>query len=142
MAWRVPTIASIQRTNLVLLAVAALALAGFVSSACAVGCLIGGAVVIANLFILSLLGRLVLAAAGAGPAARRAGVLALPLKLLLVAALVYLLFARAGIDGAGFGAGVLTQLFAVFIETWRASTALRPDAPARRDAVAQGNQLS
>lgn len=136
MAWSVPTIASIQRTNLVLVAVTALALAFLVSGACALGCVIGGAVVIANLFILSRLATLVLAAAGKGATARRAGILAIPLKLLLVAGLVYLLFARARINGAGFGLGVLTQMLAIFIETWRAPR-LKPVTPSPGETIAQ-----
>jgi len=137
----IPNLSSIQRTNFVLVGAAALALAILVSPACGVGCLIGGTVVVANLFILSLLGRLVIAAASGGPAARRAGVLALPLKLLLVTGLIYLLFSRSGIDAAGFGAGVSTQLLAILVETWRASRH-EPDALSRRNRVAQGNQLS
>lgn len=139
MAHAIPAIASIQRTNVVLVGVASLALALFVSAGSAAGCLLGGAVVIANLFILNLLGKLVLAATSGGAMAHRAGVLALPLKLLLVAALVYLLFARARINGVGFGIGVLTQMFAIFIETWRASRSPEPAAPSRRETVAQSS---
>lgn len=124
MTWAVPTISQIQRTNLILIAVAAVSLELLGSNAAALGCLLGGAVVVANLYILSLLGRVVLAAAGGGNAAHRAGVLAIPLKLLLVAGLVYLLFARARIDALGFALGVLTQFIAIPIETWRA--AIRP----------------
>ena len=139
MARSIPTIASIQRTNVVLVGIGSLALAITVSAGSGVGCLIGGAVVIANLFILGLMGKLVLAAAGGGSIAHRAGALALPLKLLLVAALVYLVFARAGIDGLGFGVGVLTQMFAILIETWRASMRPEPEAPSRGETVAQGS---
>lgn len=116
-----PTIWAIQRTTAVLVLVTALILAHFLSTACALASVLGGAVVIANLFILSLLGRLVLAAAGSGSRFARLGVLAIPLKLLLVAALVYLLLSRAHVDGIGFGAGVLTQSVAAFIETGRAA---------------------
>ncbi len=121
-AWGIPTIGAIQRTNAVLVAVTALVLARFLSPAAAIGCLLGGAVVIGNLFLLSWMGRLVLAAAGTGSKAAKLGVLAIPLKLLLVVALVYLVFTRAHIDGFGFGAGVLTQLAATIIETGRAAT--------------------
>jgi hypothetical protein len=53
--------------------------------------------------------------------AHRAAVLAIPLKLLLIVGLVYMLFKRVHVHALGFGAGVLTQLLAISIETWRAS---------------------
>lgn len=122
-SWSVPTIASIQRTNFLLVAVSASILALFASTSMAVGCLIGGAVVIANLWILAALGGLLLAASGAGisGAAARLGALAIPMKLLIVVGLVYLVFTRARVDGMGFGIGVLTQMAAIIIETGRAS---------------------
>ena len=43
------------------------------------------------------------------------------MKLFIVVGLVYLVFARVGIDGIGFGVGVLTQMAAIIIETGRAS---------------------
>jgi hypothetical protein len=121
--WAVPTIAAIQRTNVVLVALAAVILTYLVSINSAIGCMLGGAVVIANLWILAALGRLVLAAAGAGISgnAARLGAAAIPLKLLIVVGIVYLAFTRAHIDGLGFGFGVLTQLAAIIIETGRAS---------------------
>lgn len=121
--WAVPTIAAIQRTNVVLVALTAATLAYLVSINSAIGCMLGGAVVIANLWILAALGRLVLAAAGAGISgnAARLGAAAIPLKLLIVVGIVYLAFTRAHIDGLGFGFGVLTQLAAIIIETGRAS---------------------
>ncbi|HUY26462.1 MAG TPA: hypothetical protein VMV27_03495 [Candidatus Binataceae bacterium] len=121
--WAVPTIAAIQRTNVVLVALAAGALGYWLSISAAVGCLLGGAVVIANLWILAALGALVIAAAGAGisGAAARLGAAAIPLKLFILAGLVYLVFTRAHIDGMGFGFGVLTQMAAIIIETGRAS---------------------
>ncbi len=122
-SWSMPTISSIQRTNLVLVVLSAAILAWFASMPVAVGCLLGGAVVSANLWILSALGGLILAASGAGISgvAAKLGVLALPLKLLIVVGLVYLVFTRARVDGMGFGIGVLTQMAAIIIETGRAS---------------------
>lgn len=122
-SWSVPAIASIQRTNFVLVVVSASILALFASTSVAVGCLLGGAVVIANLWILAALGGLLLAASGAGisGAAARLGALAIPMKLLIVVGLVYLVFTRARVDGMGFGIGVLTQMAAIIIETGRAS---------------------
>ena len=122
-SWAVPAIASIQRTNFILVIISAAILAFFASIAVAIGCLLGGVVVIANLWILSALGGLLLAASSAGVsgAAARLGALAIPLKLFIIVGLVYLVFSRARIDGMGFGLGVLTQMAAIIIETGRAS---------------------
>jgi hypothetical protein len=123
LSWSVPTIASIQRTNFLLVVVSAAILALFASGYAGIGCLLGGAVVIANLWILSALGGLLLAssAAGISGAAAKLGALAIPMKLLIVVGLVYLIFTRARVDGMGFGVGVLTQMAAIIIETGRAS---------------------
>lgn len=109
--------------NLILVVMTAAILAVTLSTRAAVACLLGGAVVIANLWILNLLGGLLLSAAGAGISgtAAKLGVLAIPLKMLLVIGLVYLIFTRTKIDGLGFGLGVLTQMTAAIIETGRAS---------------------
>ena len=109
--------------NVVLVVVTAAILALTLSTPAAVGCVLGGAVVIANLWILSLLGGLLLSAAGGGISgtAAKLGVLAIPLKMLIVIGLVYLLFTQTKIDGLGFGLGVLTQMTAAIIETGRAS---------------------
>ena len=53
--------------------------------------------------------------------ATRLGIAALPLKLLLFVALVYVVFARVHLDGLGFALGVLTQVTAIIIETGRTS---------------------
>jgi hypothetical protein len=123
LSWSIPTIASIQRTNFILVVISSSILALFASASVAVGCMIGGAVVIANLWILSALGGLLLAASSAGVsgAAAKLGALAIPLKLFIIVGLVYLIFSRARIDGMGFGIGVLTQMAAIIIETGRAS---------------------
>jgi len=122
-SWSVPAISSIQRTNVVLVAMSAAILAVFSTAQSAIGCLLGGAVVIANLWILAALGRMILAASGAGisKGAARLGALAIPMKLFIVVGLVYLVFAHAGVDGMGFAIGVLTQTAAIIIETGRAS---------------------
>jgi hypothetical protein len=122
-SWSVPTISSIQRTNVVLVAFSAAILALFSTAQSAIGCLLGGAVVIANLWILAAIGRVILAASGGGisKGAARLGALAIPMKLFIVVGLVYLVFSRVGIDGMGFAVGVLTQMAAIIIETGRAS---------------------
>ena len=122
-SWSVPTISSIQRTNVLLVAISAATLVLVSTAQSAIGCLLGGVVVIANLWILAALGRVILAASGAGisKGAARLGALAIPMKLFIVVGLVYLVFAHAGVDGMGFAIGVLTQMAAIIIETGRAS---------------------
>lgn len=116
----VPELGAIQRANVILASLIALAMLIFVSRSAALSCLLGAAVVMGNLFLLSLLGRLLLAGA-AGGASSALGAIALPLKLVLVAGLIYLVFYRSGIDGVGFALGVMTQLLAVLVETARAN---------------------
>jgi ATP synthase I chain len=120
---QIPTIPAIQRLNAILVAVTATLLFYFDSTPAALGCLLGGAIVIVNLWVLSLLGAAILAAAGAGVsgAAAKFGVIAIPLKMLIVVGLVFLVFRRTNVDGVGFGLGVLTQMTAAIIETGRAS---------------------
>jgi len=126
---RLPTLSEIQRTSLILLAVGALLLQLTVSTDASIGCLVGGGVVIANLFILSLIGRLLSAgaAAGSGP---KLGAVAIPLKLLLIAALVYAVFAHFKIAAIGFAVGVSSQVIAILIETARAASLNRRRASA------------
>ncbi len=116
----IPTLAGIQRLNAGLLAAAGLVLLLLVSPLASLSCLVGGGFVIANLFALAWLGRMMLGAASrqGSPAL---GAIAMPLKLLLAGGLIYLLFARTGIDALGFGVGVATQGVAVIIATCRAS---------------------
>jgi len=120
---QIPTIPAIQRMNVILVAVTAIILLYFDSSAAALGCLLGGGRVIKNKWLLSLLGAAILSAAGAGISgtAAKFGVMAIPLKMLIVLGLVYLLFKRTHVDGLGFALGVLTQMTAAIIETGRAS---------------------
>jgi hypothetical protein len=115
-----PALGAIQRTNLIVACMASLALLEFRSPAAAISCLLGASVVIANLFLLAFLGRLLLASA-AGGASGALGAVALPLKLIMIAGLIYVVLFRSGIDGVGFAIGVFTQLIAVLIETARAN---------------------
>ena len=123
-----PTLRSIQITNVVLVFIGAGLLAYFVSGAAAIGCLTGGAVVVGNMFLLAALGRFALASAGRHGGATRLGMAALPLKLLLFAGLVYIVFAQIHIDGLGFALGVLTQVSAIIVETGRASMRAKTDS--------------
>ena len=120
-----PALGAIQRTNVIVACVAALLLLAFRSSAAAISCVLGASVVIANLFVLAVLARLLLASA-AGGASSALGAIALPLKLIIIAGLVYVVLFRSGIDGVGFAAGVFTQLVAVLIETARTNLTQPP----------------
>lgn len=120
MNWNVPTIAGIQRVAALLTILAAATMLAVASTAAALGCLIGGALMIANLSLLVIAGKALVALAQGGGAARL-GVILAPLKLILLMAVVYLLVTRMRIDLAGFIVGSLTQLVAVFIETGRVS---------------------
>src|SRR6266851_4003716 len=95
-AFELPSIADIQRTSLILVAITGVALL-LRSPAASLSCALGGAVVIGNLFILSLLGRVLLARASGG-ASSALGAIAIPLKLLLIVTLVYLVFSQNRID--------------------------------------------
>lgn len=113
-----PAVGAIQRTNVIVACVTALLLLIFRSDASALSCLLGAGVVILNLFLLAFMARLLLSSA-AGGAGGALGAVALPLKLILVAGLVYIALFRSGVDGVGFAAGVFTQMVAVLIETVR-----------------------
>lgn len=120
MNWTVPTIAGIQRAAAILTIVAALTMLAVDSTAAALGCVAGGALMIANLYVLVVAGKALVGLAQGGGAAR-IGVVLAPLKLLLLMGVVYLLVTRLRIDLMGFLLGSLTQLVAVFIETGRVS---------------------
>lgn len=126
MPFAIPTVTAIQRTTLVLMAVTAAALCGFVSAAAALGSVIGAAVMVVNFYLLALVGRLLLAAArnNGGPSA--VGMLLPPLKLFLIIAVVYVIAGSGRVNIPGFLAGVLTQFAAIFIEAWRASARPSP----------------
>lgn len=120
MTWAVPTLTGIQRTT-ALTALAASALVGvLVSPHAAIGCLVGGIVMIANLYLLALVGKAVVTLAQAGGVVKFGAIIA-PLKILILAAVVYWLVIVLRIDAVGFSIGVLTQFIAIFIETGRVS---------------------
>lgn len=122
MTWTVPTIAGIQRVTAVM--AGALSLLLFVvaaSPAAAVGCAVGGAMMIVNLFLLTFVGRWIVAVATQSGGASRLGIVAAPLKLLFIVTVVALLLSRTDISVPGFVLGVLTQPGAIFVETWRVS---------------------
>lgn len=121
MTWTVPTIGGIQRVAAVMTAALSLLLLATVSPAAALGCAVGGAVMIANLFLLTFVGRWIIAVATQSGGASRLGIVAAPLKLLFIVTVVAWLLSRTNINVPGFVLGVLTQPAAIFIETWRVS---------------------
>jgi hypothetical protein len=120
MNWTVPTIAGIQRAAAILTILAALTMLALVSRAAAIGCLVGGALMIANLYVLVIAGKALVSLAQ-GHGAARIGVMLALLKLLLVIGVVYLLVIRIHIDLIGFTVGSVAQFVAIFIETGRVS---------------------
>jgi hypothetical protein len=121
MNWALPTIGGIQRMTGILAAIATLILAIAASAAAALSCVVGAALMIGNLFLLTIVGRAIIALAQGG-AGNKAGVILAPMKLFLFVAVVYILIAYTRLNLAGFMIGVLTQIVAIFIETWHAST--------------------
>jgi hypothetical protein len=121
MTWQVPTIGGIQGMTAVMTAALSLLLLVTVSPAAALGCAVGGAVMIANLFLLAFVGRWIIAVATQSGGANRLGIVAAPLKLLFIVTVVAWLLGRTTINLPGFVLGLLTQLGAIFIETWRVS---------------------
>jgi hypothetical protein len=121
MTWQVPTIGGIHGMTAVMTAALSLLLLVTVSPAAALGCAVGGAVMIANLFLLAFVGRWIIAVATQSGGANRLGIVAAPLKLLFIVTVVAWLLSRTTINVPGFVLGLLTQLGAIFIETWRVS---------------------
>jgi hypothetical protein len=120
--WTVPTITGIQRTSAILTGALSLLLLGVAASpAMAVGCAVGGAMMITNLFLLTFVGRWIVAVAAHSGGANRIGIVAAPLKLLFIVTVVALLFSLTDLNAPGFVLGALTQPGAIFIETWRVS---------------------
>ncbi len=125
MNWTVPSIGGIQCATAATTAGLSLILFATGSAGPAVGCAVGGAVMIANLFLLTLVGRWIVAAAGHSSGASRLGIIAAPLKLLFIVTVVALLLSRTRVNVPGLVIGFLTLPGAIFIETlrvsWRAS---------------------
>ncbi|MGH7932348.1 MAG: hypothetical protein ACREQN_04175 [Candidatus Binataceae bacterium] len=121
MTWAVPTIAGIQRMTAIVALATTVILYAAVSPAVGLGCLIGGALMIANLWAWALIGRSILGLAQASGGSHPAGLALAPLKLLILVGLVYVIITQFDINLVGFVAGLLTQFVAIFIETGRVS---------------------
>jgi hypothetical protein len=129
MNWTVPTISGIQRTTAIIGGIATVMLAIFASPAAALSCAVAAVLMIANLFLLAIVGRAIIAMAQGGTGNKAAVILA-PMKLFLFVAVVYILIAYTHLNLLGFMLGGLTQIVAIFIETWHASargTLVRPE---------------
>ena len=121
MNWSMPTIGGIQRTTGIVAAIATVMLAIFASSAAALSCAVGAALMIGNLFLLTIVGRAIVALAQDGTG-NRAGIILAPMKLFLFVGVVYILIAYTHLNLTGFMIGAMTQIVAIFLETWHASS--------------------
>jgi hypothetical protein len=117
----VPTIAAIQRTTVVAAVLAAVVLMMAASAASAVACILGAALMVANLYALSWTVRTMLALARQAGGATVLGMIAAPLKMLLLAGIAYVIIESGRVNVPGFIAGTLTQFAAIFIEVGRVS---------------------
>jgi len=121
MNWAIPTIGGIQRTTGIIAALATVILAIFASTAAAISCAVGAALMIGNLFLLTIVGHAIVALAQGGSGNKAAVVLA-PMKLLLFVGVVYILVAYTHPNLMGLTIGATTQIVAIFVETWHASS--------------------
>jgi hypothetical protein len=118
---KIPTIPAIQRsTGIVAVLVAAFMWMAF-SSADAMACLLGAALMMVNLYALSLTVRGLFAIARQAGGATTVGLVALPLKMLLLAGVVYELIESCRVNMPCFITGTLIQFAGIFIEVGRAA---------------------
>ena len=116
-----PTIEAIQFTTIIVAVLVAAALLFAASAASAAGCIAGAFVMVANLSALSWTVRTMFALAQKSGGVNAVGLMAAPLKMLLFAAVAYLLIESGRVNLPGFIAGTLTQFVAIFIEVGRTS---------------------
>jgi hypothetical protein len=115
------TIAGIERTTTIAGVMTAVAFYFCSGPAMAVGAAIGCAFIVANLFLLAIVGRGVIAMSRGGGGLSLLGILLIPIKLLFFIGVSYLIVSRLKVDVAAFVLGVLTQPTAMLIELWRAA---------------------
>jgi hypothetical protein len=114
-----PTIEGVQRTTILVGLVAAAGLLAEASAASALACILGVGLMVANLTALSWTARAMFALARQTRGANVWGLIAAPLKMLLLAAIVYLIIESGRVNMPGFIIGTLTQFAAIFIEVGR-----------------------
>jgi hypothetical protein len=125
----VPTVKAIQRTTVIIAILAALGFLIEASPRGAVSCIVGAGLMVANLTALSWIVRTMFALARQAGGATTLGLIAAPLKMLLLAGVTFLIVESGRLNIAGFIAGTLTQFAAIFIEIGRASIGDKVSAP-------------
>ena len=118
-------IAAIQRSTFLIAVVAATFLWLAVSKPVAIACLIGAALMSVNLLLLEVIARAVGAIARRRGGASRGAIMIAPFKMALLIGTIYWVVFRTNLNVAGFAAGLLTQMAAILIETWRAAPSSR-----------------
>ena len=116
-----PTIRAIQITTIIIGILLASVLLFEATFASAAGCILGALLMVANLSALSWTVRTMFALARKSGGVSPLGVVAAPLKMLLLAGIVYLIIESGKVNLPGFIAGTLTQFVALFIEVGRSS---------------------
>lgn len=116
-----PTIEAIQFTTVIIGVLVAAALLFEASPASAAGCILGTALMVVNLSALSWTVRTMFALAQKSSGVNPLGVVAAPMKMLLLAGIAYLIIESGRVNLPGFIAGTLTQFVAIFIEVGRTS---------------------
>ena len=114
-----PTIEAIQRTTVLVALLCAALLLVTVSPASARACIVGAALMVANLSVLSWTVRAMFTLARQAGGANGLGLVTAPLKMLLLMGSVYLMIKSGRVNLPGFVVGTLTQFAAIFIEVGR-----------------------
>ncbi|MBV8360648.1 MAG: hypothetical protein JO189_22345 [Deltaproteobacteria bacterium] len=115
----VPTVGAIQRTTMVVALSTAAFLLIAASPASAVSCILGAALMVANLFALSWIAQTMFVLARQAGGATTVGLIVAPMKMLLLVGIVFLIVESGRVNIVGFVAGTLTQFAAIFIEVGR-----------------------
>jgi ATP synthase I subunit len=125
----VPTVEAIQRTTVAVAILAALGCLIEASPRMAFSCMVGAGLMVANLTVLSWIVRTMFALARQAGGATMLGLIAAPLKMLLLVGVTFVIIESGRLNVAGFIVGTLTQFAAIFIEIGRASIGHRLSAP-------------